>query len=204
MERDNPGGRVPGMNPMIAQVDIPTGSQAPAVRIGPEATVTELSLVAVDFVDFYHDSRARVARALSLTLGDADLAVEATDEAFVRAYQRWHRVSRLDNPGGWAYRVGLNWATSVLRRRGRAPTTAPDRGLVEAGAAAEPTVTRALAELDIRQRAVVVCRHLLGWSEAETAAALHIPAGTVKSRLHRANQILAVRLDHLRPRSTDV
>lgn len=192
------------MNPMIAQVDIPSGSHPPPGLTVTNGAESELTLPAVEFADFYHDNRPRVARALSMTLGDTDLAVEATDEAFVRAYQRWGRGSRLDNPGGWAYRVGLNWATSVLRRRGRAPTTPPDRGQVEPGAAAEPDVMRALAELEIRQRAVVVCRHLLGWSEAETAAALHTPVGTVKSRLHRANQLLAVRLDHLRPRSTDV
>ncbi len=61
------------------------------------------------------------------------------------------------------------------------------------------TVARALADLDVRQRAVVVCRYLLGWSEAETAAALGTPVGTVKSRLHRASRLLAARLSHLRP-----
>ena len=39
-------------------------------------------------------------------------------------------------------------------------------------------------------RRVVACRYLLELSEAETAAALRIPAGTVKSRLHRALSIL--------------
>jgi RNA polymerase sigma-70 factor (ECF subfamily) len=166
--------------------------------------LSEIALPALEFVDFYHDTRPGVARALSLTLADVDLGVEATDEAFVRAFQRWNRVSRLENPGGWTYRVGFNWATSVLRRRGRAPAPPPDPRHVEQGPLAEPDVMRALAELDIRQRAVVVCRHLLGWSEAETAAALHTPVGTVKSRLHRANRHLAVRLEHLRPGSSDV
>jgi RNA polymerase sigma-70 factor (ECF subfamily) len=62
---------------------------------------------------------------------------------------------------------------------------------------AEPDVLRALAELDVRHRAVVVCRYVLGWSEAETAAALATPVGTVKSRLHRANRQLSSRLAHL-------
>jgi RNA polymerase sigma-70 factor (ECF subfamily) len=62
----------------------------------------------------------------------------------------------------------------------------------------EPTVFAALAELDVRQRAVVVCRYLLGWSEAETAAALSTPVGTVKSRLHRATRHLSQSLAHLR------
>jgi RNA polymerase sigma-70 factor (ECF subfamily) len=115
-----------------------------------------------------------------------------------RAYQRWVRVGGLDNPGGWVYRVALNWACSVLRRRRRTPTPRVDRDVTDVGPISEPTILAALADLDVRQRAVVVCRHLLGWSEDETARALSTPVGTVKSRLHRANRLLAVRLDHLR------
>ena len=63
---------------------------------------------------------------------------------------------------------------------------------------ADPAVHAALAELDPKHRSVVVCRHVLGWSVAETAAALHLREGTVKSRLSRANQILQARLSHLR------
>ena len=46
-------------------------------------------------------------------------------------------------------------------------------------------VVRALAELPERQRDVVACRYLLGFSETETVAVLGIAAGTVKSRLSR-------------------
>lgn len=37
----------------------------------------------------------------------------------VRTFQHWDKIRRYDNPAGWAYRVGLNWATSRLRRRSR-------------------------------------------------------------------------------------
>ena len=53
------------------------------------------------------------------------------------------------------------------------------------------------------QRSVVVCRLLLGLSEAQTAAALRIRPGTVKSRLSRATQELATTLAHLDPKETD-
>ena len=49
----------------------------------------------------------------------------------------------------------------------------------------------------MKHRSVIVCRHLLGWSVAETASALKIREGTVKSRLHRAHRILQSRLRHL-------
>ncbi|MGH9123618.1 MAG: sigma factor-like helix-turn-helix DNA-binding protein [Acidimicrobiales bacterium] len=173
--------------------DLPPPPEPPIME-GPPAA----GLLVVRFPDFYREGRDRIARALTLTLGDADLAVEAVDEAMARAYQRWARVSTLENPGGWVYRVALNWSCSVLRRRRRAPAPRPDRDLTDIGPIREPAVLAALAALDVRQRAVVVCRHLLGWSEAETAIALSTPVGTVKSRLHRANQTLARRLGHLR------
>jgi DNA-directed RNA polymerase specialized sigma24 family protein len=63
----------------------------------------------------------------------------------------------------------------------------------------EPAILRALQALPVDHRSVVVCRLLLGWSEAETADALGIRPGTAKSRLHRATTTLATQLSHLRP-----
>ena len=184
MEPDRQALRVPAVN-------------VPATAAPPEPLVGA-SPLSHDFETFYGDARDAVVRAVTMTTGDRDLSVEAVDEAMVRAYQRWSHVSRLENPGGWVYRVALNWATSVLRRRHRPwPFGGSAERSVEQPSMAEPDVMRALAELEVRQRAVVVCRYVLGWSEAETAAALATPVGTVKSRLHRANRQLSSRLAHL-------
>lgn len=164
----------------------------------PAVAEAELTTEPLVFVEFYAQARDRLARALALTLNDGDLAAEAVDEAMARAYQRWDRVGSFDDPAGWVYRVAMNWATSVLRRRTRAPRLPAERPAGDLGPVAEPSVRVALAELDVRQRGVVVCRYYLGLSEAETAAALGIRPGTVKSRLHRALQHLQVRLAHLR------
>jgi RNA polymerase sigma-70 factor (ECF subfamily) len=115
----------------------------------------------------------------------------------VRAYQRWDRVSTLDNPAGWVYRVGLNHARSRLRRLLRRPP--PPHTIAAEFTVADPAIERALARLSVDHRAVVVCRHLLGWSEAQTAAALELRPGTVKSRLTRALTRLEAELHHLRP-----
>jgi RNA polymerase sigma-70 factor (ECF subfamily) len=154
-------------------------------------------LQGISFEAFYDADRARLGRAVAFALGDADLAAEAVDEAFTRAYERWGSVS-LQNPPAWVYRVAMNWALSVLRRRRRSQhrlylPEAADHPI------ADPAVHAALAELDPKHRSVVVCRHLLGWSVAETAAALQLREGTVKSRLSRATTILQARLHHLRP-----
>ena len=147
-----------------------------------------------DFSTFYRESYQRLAAALAYTLGDTDLATEAADEAMARAYQRWNVVGSYDNPGGWAYRVGLNWARSVHRRLARRlPFRQPTE--VHQPPVADPAVERAIRALDVNHRAVVVCRLLLDWSVEDTAAALRIRPGTVKSRLHRALKTLEQTLE---------
>jgi RNA polymerase sigma-70 factor (ECF subfamily) len=157
--------------------------------------------VRLTFDAFWTDQRERIGRALAMTIGDIDLATEAVDEAMARAYQRWNRVGSLENPAGWVYRVGLNWTRSIHRRRRRIPPAwlaTPQASTDDSGL--DPSIDSAMAALPEAQRAVVVCRVLLGWSEAQTATVLHVRPGTVKSRLSRALDELAVTLNHLDPK----
>jgi DNA-directed RNA polymerase specialized sigma24 family protein len=173
----------------------------PALAAPPPVVEREDDLLVIDdagrtFEEFYAAARPEIARAIALALGDVDLATEATDEALARAYERWPLVSRLERPEGWVYRVAMNWALSILRRRRRSQHRLYDPGS-DAGAVSDPDLHAALGELDVKHRVVVVCRHLLGWSTAETAQALKVREGTVKSRLHRAHAILQRSLRHL-------
>jgi RNA polymerase sigma-70 factor (ECF subfamily) len=146
-----------------------------------------IAVPAEGFEAFYLEHHATVARALALTLGDNQLGVEATDEAMTRAFQRWDQVGSYANPAGWVYRVGLNWARSFLRKR-RRTTSSPyvDDTPVHDPNPTDPQLASALAALDPKHRSVVVLRYLLDWSVDQTAEALDIAPGTVKSRLHRA------------------
>lgn len=159
--------------------------------VAPAATADEA------FAAFYRSSWATVARGLTATIGDRALAAEATDEAMARAYERWSTVSAYDFPAGWVYRVGLNWARSHHRRLARSLPLRREAP-VELADVAEPTVRAALLALPVKLRAVVVCRLLLDWSVDDTASALHIAPGTVKSRLSRALTTLEATLGHLR------
>ncbi|GIH06129.1 RNA polymerase sigma24 factor [Rhizocola hellebori] len=148
------------------------------------------------FEEFYRLHADRLHRALALTLGDHHLAREATDEAMARAYLHWARVSNYDNPGGWVYRVGLNWATSWWRRFGREhPVPDPPSAVNVAGPGGHLALDL-LATLPVRLRSVIVCRLLLQLSTAETASVLDLAQGTVKSRLSRG--IEALRTIYLR------
>lgn len=140
------------------------------------------------FEDFYGEHRDRMARALGLSLRDHELGVDAADEAFARACQRWSQVSTYDNPEGWVYRVAMNWARSWMRRKRRERDKQPlliseseseDRML-------DIDLERALATLSPEHRAIVVARFFLDWSVSQTAEALDVAPGTVKSRLSRA------------------
>jgi DNA-directed RNA polymerase specialized sigma24 family protein len=163
----------------------------------PDTSEIRVVPAPLDFATFYEREYAAVAGALAYTLGDTALGREAADEAMARAFARWSSIREYDNPGGWVYRVGLNWARSVHRRAIR---RLPLRGRDEVSQppVADPAIAQALADLDVPLRAVVVCRLLLDWSVDDTAHALGVRPGTVKSRLHRALGLLETALGHLR------
>jgi RNA polymerase sigma-70 factor (ECF subfamily) len=139
----------------------------------------------IDFGVFYRETWERVYRPLAVILRDHDLARESVDEAMVRAFQKWSKVHTYDNPVGWVYRVALNYAKNRLRRRWREVPWGSAEVTWEMETP-NPDLMEALMGLPLRQREVVVLRFLFDWSVREVGAALDVPNGTVKSRLHRA------------------
>ena len=64
-----------------------------------------------DFDAFFLARYDSLTRSLAAAFGDREVAAEAVQEAFVRAYTRWRRVRRLDNPTAWVRRVAINLFT---------------------------------------------------------------------------------------------
>ncbi len=173
---------------------------APTQRPQPHRTSAALSasnqrvrVTSASFATFYESAYEDVARALSITLGDAGWGREAADEAMTRAYDRWDDVSTYSNPAGWVYRVGLNWARSWHRKLNRRLPWANE--VISLPNTADHELDNALMALDIKYRSVVVCRYLLDWNTEETAQALDLAPGTVKSRLSTGLAQLRQRLD---------
>jgi len=149
------------------------------------------------FVAFYEQTHRRVHAAVTATLGDSQLAGEAVDEAFVRAAERWRDVRAMQRPGGWVYRVAVNWATSWRRkwlmRRPTVPIEQLDRGQVDVEV--DLDLIGQLQQLPVQQRKVLILRHGFGLSVRDTAETLGIAEGTVKSAAHRASQQIRARLE---------
>src|SRR5262245_12953835 len=66
------------------------------------------------FCDSVH---SRLVGALSRAYGDRDLAEELAQEALSRVVERWERMRALEDPEGYAIRIGFNLARSWWRRR---------------------------------------------------------------------------------------
>lgn len=155
-------------------------------------------------------------RVAFLVVGDQTEAEDVSQEALVKAYRAISRF-RVDAPfRPWLLRIVRNEALNQRRRRGRQDRLslrlASDP--VSGGAAPSPettvitgverrTVLDAVSALPDRYRDVVTHRYLLGLSEAETAATLRIPVGTVKSRTARALGRLEAALSGLKDGGRD-
>jgi RNA polymerase sigma-70 factor (ECF subfamily) len=188
---------------IVERVDVDVGRPEPPGR-GVSGLPPALAPVPArrSFEAFYRDEVERLYEAMAVTLGDHHVAQEAIDEAMARACARWRTVGAYDRPGGWVYRVALNWARSrwrKVRRELRLVTPADDGPPAASVAGPEPTggpALAALGQLPLDQRAVVVCRVLLDLDTAQTAAALRIPDGTAKSRLARGLAALRRAIEH--------
>jgi RNA polymerase sigma-70 factor (ECF subfamily) len=156
-------------------------AEADAVSSSETTSVTARTY----FDEFYRKRRTEMVRALALALGNRDLGLEAADEAFTRALERWSDIDGYENPEGWVYRVGLNWARSKLRRRAFVVGALFEEP-VHVDDLPDPDLLNAVEGLSLRYRSVVVARFFLDWSVEQTADSLGIPEGTVKTRQARA------------------
>lgn len=148
---------------------------------------------------FYAAERPRLVAGLSLYVGDRTIAEELVQEAFLRAFQRWERVARLDSPGGWTWRVALNLANSRLRRLAaerwaRQRMDGVETVVVDGDTAEAVAVRRAVAALPSRQRAALVLRYFLDLTVDEAADRMDVSADAIRSLTKRGVAALRVQL----------
>lgn len=144
-----------------------------------------------EFHAFVQAAKDPLHRMAYLLCGDAHRADELTQATFERTWRAWS-TARDGDPLVYARRILANLRIDSWRRTRKETLTGFDhpghsRGPDPAVAVADrDAIVRALLTLPVRQRRVVVLRHLLDLSEAEVAAELDMPVGTVKSNASRA------------------
>jgi RNA polymerase sigma-70 factor (ECF subfamily) len=145
-------------------------------------------------VDAYESKLYNVALRIT---GSRDDAMDVTQNAFVKAYEKLHTFDPSYRFFSWIYRITVNEALNLCRRR-RDPmaldsdpvASAPSPEQSSHQAEVSRTVHRALGELGPEQRALLVLKHLEGFSYREIAAVLGTTEKRVKSRLFTARRKL--------------
>jgi RNA polymerase sigma-70 factor (ECF subfamily) len=137
----------------------------------------------------------RAHRTAYLVVHDAAAAEDIAQEAFLAAIRRLDRFDRNRPFGAWLHRIVVNRAIDWARAR----QLRHEAGLTEVAAPAHAAeisddTLAALAALTPEHRAVIVLRHLLGYTPGEIATMLDLPRGTVNSRLRRGLDTLEERL----------
>ncbi len=165
----------------------------------------------------------KLARLLSRLIRDPGEVEDVTQEAFIKAYRALPSFRGDSAFYTWLYRIGINTAKNYLAAAGRrAPTTTeveaedaegyaegellrdintPESLLLSKEIAG--TVNAAIESLPEELRSAIQLRELEGMSYEEIAKLMDCPIGTVRSRIFRAREAIAERLQPLLDQAKD-
>lgn len=146
----------------------------------------------------YETYYADVVRQVVAVTGDVECAVESTQEAFLRAFERFDTLRDHSSFSSWVTSIALNAARDTFRKRGRelsigeklASLPSGNRSLMVEEEACDKESTYAVREavrsLPLDLRTVIILFYVQDLDIQSISRILGIPAGTVKSRLSRA------------------
>ncbi|MEM8746217.1 MAG: sigma-70 family RNA polymerase sigma factor [Actinomycetota bacterium] len=148
------------------------------------------------FETFFRAEEPLLRRSLCARYG-AVVGRAAAVDALSYAWEHWDRVSVMDNPVGYLFRVGQS-----ASRRHR-PQRIPGEAITRSGASApaevetsiDPDLADALSALPERQRLAVLLVHGLGFTQREAARILDVSPSTVQTHVERALGALRARLE---------
>lgn len=155
--------------------------------------VTEASKGGRSFEDFYQAEYAHVFKVCWLMCRDRSIAEEATQEAFVRCFERWRRLSDKDWAAGWVVRTAMNFSRRSLKRPSGPSANEVEEVLPDVAASVD--LERGLVHLSRRQREAFVLFYLFDLPIAEVAGAMHCRTGTAKTHLFRARNAMKLHLE---------
>jgi len=194
-----------------------TGGPGPTLAPDERALVARLRRGEVAaFESLVRAHQDRVFDFCFRMLGDREEASDLAQEIFVSIHQAMHKFREDSKLSTWIFRISKNHCLNrlkYLKRRGRGLSAGfedvPESELSNAlGGLPKPDealqakheqvlVQKAIATLEVEQRALVVLRDIEGLSYEEIVEITDLPEGTVKSRLHRAREKLAHVIEQL-------
>jgi RNA polymerase sigma factor (sigma-70 family) len=149
------------------------------LRPDPEAPVAPLS-----FEELFLDVHDRLYRALYFITGSSADAEDLMQDAFLKLWEQWDRIDRIDDPVAYLFRSALNGFRMRMRR-----TRTAARRLMPIASTRDPfddvnvreDVRRMLRGLPPRQRAAIVLTEIFGYSSEQAARIMRIQPTTVRA-----------------------
>jgi RNA polymerase sigma factor (sigma-70 family) len=146
-----------------------------------------------EFERFFAEQHLRLFRALYFVTGNRADAAELMQDAFVKLWERWGDIERIDDPTAYLFRVALNG----LRMRARAARRAALR-LVPVAESFDPfeeaslheDVQQLLLRLTPRQRAALILLDMYGYGSEEAARIMGVRPSTVRNLAARGRAVL--------------
>jgi RNA polymerase sigma-70 factor, ECF subfamily len=162
----------------------------PSRRAAPSGTEErDVAEARPNFEVFFKETHQRLFGGLCLVTGSRHEAEEIMQDAYVKLWERWDRVSVIDDPAGFLFRTAMNLFRSRYRRAvlavRRQVSMAPavdDLALVEE----RDEVVRILRMLSPAERASVVLTTMFGYTSEEAGRLLGVKAATVRAHATRA------------------
>ena len=143
------------------------------------------------FAAFYRVEFPRVVRTLILITRNEDLAKEAAQDAFIKTYAKWGRVSRYDRPDRWVRTVAIRLAIRAAKRDRLSETLGSGHDRSTSDVQPDVDLIAAIGTLPRRQAAAVALFYLEDRSASEIAEIFECSEATVHVHLHRARKKLA-------------
>ena len=137
-----------------------------------------------DFRTFFEDEHRRLFKTLYFVTGDRSDAADLMQEAFLKLWERWDRIHRMDDPTGYLFKVALNANRTRARAARRAARRQIPLGLVRDpfdDVELREDVRQMLRAVSPRQRAALVLLDLYGYGSEEAAKIMGVRPSTVRA-----------------------
>jgi RNA polymerase sigma factor (sigma-70 family) len=158
------------------------------VRMPEEAETTPR-----DFRSFFEDEHRRLFKTLYFITGDRQEAADLMQESFLKLWERWDRVDRMDDPVAYLFRTALNGNRMRLRAKRRLAGRRVPLGLVRdefEDVELREDVRQLLAALAPRQRAALLLLDLYGYGSEEAGEILGVRSSTVRALASQGRAVL--------------